>query len=213
MILNPEERNFKVKEYKNFISTDIKSQIIDLIKEGNPDSILAKLSSNIVKIYLEILVKSNKLYLITYELKEEIIGYAILADKPKYLISEFKDIKNRIFIDLVINLKFLTVLDILFSLVKLDLIRLNKKNRKILNESLNLNLIAIKNSHRSKGYGAIFLKTITEKFVKKGLNKLICCETYSNRAEEFYTKKLNFIPIGIKIRIKNNLTVLSKKLF
>lgn len=208
-----EEKKFRIKEYKKFIDSDIKSQIVNLIKEGNPESILAKLSSNIVKSYIDILVRSNKLYLITYELKEEVIGYAILADKPKYLISEFKDIKNRILFNLIINFKFLTVLDIIFSLIKIDLIRLNNKNRRILNENLNLNLIAFKNSYRSKGYGAIFLKNVMEEFAKKGTYKIICCETYSNKAEEFYKKKLNFYPIGIKIRIKKNLTVLSKKLF
>ena len=67
-----EEKKFRIKEYKKFIDSDIKTQIVNLIKEGNPESILAKLSSNIVKSYIDILVRSNKLYLITYELKEEV---------------------------------------------------------------------------------------------------------------------------------------------
>ena len=77
----------QIKEYKNIIDESEKLQIISLIKEGNPESILAQLSNINISKYLDILIRSKKLYLFTCILENEIIGYAILAEKPKYLIN------------------------------------------------------------------------------------------------------------------------------
>ena len=203
--------NLKIKEYKSNINEEIKSKIIGLIKSENSDSILAKLSLNNISTYIDILVKSNKLHLFTCELDNNIIGYAVLADRPEYLISEFKHIKFKIFFDLILNFNIFTIIDIFISLLKIDLIKMNNKNREILNKNLNLNLIAIKNSYRSKGYGKAFLNELIKLFSAKDLCETICCETYSNQAESFYIKKLNFHKIGKKVRTKSFLTVLAKK--
>ena len=211
MSLNHKEKKITIKEYKNIIDESEKSQIINLIKEGNPDSILAQLSHINISKYLDILIRSKKLYLFTCALENELIGYAIFVKKPKYLITEFKDIKFRILYDLISNLNVLTILDIIISTLKIDLIKIEKKKRKILNESLNLNLIAIKESFRSKGYGKLFLDDLIKKFsISKNFN-LICCETYSNKAESFYIKNFDFNIIGKKLRSKGQLTVLMKK--
>ena len=156
MNLNHKEKRIQIKEYKNIIDESEKLQIISLIKEGNPESILAQLSNINISKYLDILIRSKKLYLFTCILENEIIGYAILAEKPKYLINEFKDIKFRILYDLISNLNVLTILDIIISSLRIDLIKIERKNRKVLNDNLNLNLIAIKDSFRSKGYGKLF---------------------------------------------------------
>ena len=169
-----------ITEYKNLIDDNAKLQIINLIKEINADSILAKLSKNNISRYLDKLVNSKKLYLFTCDLNKEIIGYAILADKPKYLISEFKDMKFKIF-DLILSLNIFAIFDILISLFKIDLIKMDKK-REILDESLNLNLIAIKNSFRSKGFGKIFLEKIINRISSNKNFKMICCETYSDQS-------------------------------
>ena len=203
--------NLKIEEYKNIIDDEIKSKVIGLIKNENSDSILAKLSLNNISTYIDILVKSNKLHLFTCELDNNIIGYAVLADRPKYLISEFKHMKFKIFFDLILNFNIFTIIDIFISLLKIDLIKMNNKNREILNKNLNLNLIAIKNSYRSKGYGKAFLNELIKLFSAKDLFETICCETYSNQAESFYIKKLNFHKIGKKVRTKSFLTVLAKK--
>ncbi|MDA8618340.1 GNAT family N-acetyltransferase [Candidatus Pelagibacter bacterium] len=204
--------NLKIKEYKNNIDEETKSKIMDFIKSENPDSILAKLSLSNINAYIDILIKSNKLYLFTCELNNDTIGYAVLADKPKYLMSEFKNMKFKIFLNLIFNLNILTIIDILISLLKIDLFKINKNNKEILNKNLNLNLIAIKNSFRSRGYGSFFLNELIKKFSDKDLFETICCETYSDQAESFYIKKLNFYKIGKKIRTKGLLTVLAKKL-
>lgn len=211
MNLNLEEKNLNITEYKNFIDGNAKLQIINLIKEINADSILAKLSKNNISRYLDKLVNSKKLYLFTCDLNKEIIGYAILADKPKYLISEFKAMKFKIFFDLILSLNIFAIFDILISLFKIDLIKMDKKKREILDESLNLNLIAIKNSFRSKGFGKIFLEKIINRISSNKNFKMICCETYSDRAERFYLDKLNFSNLGKKIRSKGYLKVLIKK--
>ncbi len=204
--------NLKIKEYKNDIDKETKSKIIDFIKSENPDSILAKLSLDNISTYIDILVKSNKLYLFTCELNNNTIGYAVLADKPEYLISAFKNMKFKIFFNLIFSLNILTTIDILISLLKIDLFTMNKKNREILNKNLNLNLLAIKNSYRSKGYGRAFLNELIKTFSVKDLFETMCCETYSDQAENFYIKKLNFYKIGKKVRTKGLLTVLAKKL-
>jgi len=112
--------NLKIKEYKNNIDEETKSKIMDFIKSENPDSILAKLSLSNISAYIDILIKSNKLYLFTCELNNDTIGYAVLADKPKYLMSEFKNMKFKIFLNLIFNLNILTIIDILISLLKID---------------------------------------------------------------------------------------------
>ena len=211
MSLNLKEKKIEIKEYKNIIDEKVKLQIISLIKEGNPDSILAQLSNVNISKYLDILIRSKKLYLFTCGLESEIIGYAILAEKPKYLSIEFKDIKFNILYDLISNFNILTILDIIISLLKIDLIKIEKKKRKILNENLNLNLIAIKDSFRSKGYGKLFLDDLIKKFsTDKNFNS-ICCETYSDKAESFYIKNFDFNIIGKKLRSRGLLTVLVKK--
>ena len=123
-------KKFEYTEYKNFIDGNAKLQIINLIKEINADSILAKLSKNNISRYLDKLVNSKKLYLFTCDLNKEIIGYAILADKPKYLISEFKAMKFKIFFDLILSLNIFAIFDILISLFKIDLIKMDKKKGK-----------------------------------------------------------------------------------
>ena len=64
--------NLKIKEYKNSIDEVAKSKIISLVREENPDSILAKLSPDNIDSFIEILVRSNKLNLFTCELNNEI---------------------------------------------------------------------------------------------------------------------------------------------
>ena len=119
--------------------------------------------------------------------------------------------KFKIFFDLILSLNIFAIFDILISLFKIDLIKMDKKKREILDESLNLNLIAIKNSFRSKGFGKIFLEKIINRISSNKNFKMICCETYSDRAEKFYLDKLNFSNIGKKISSKGYLKVLIKK--
>ncbi len=204
--------NLKIKEYKNSIDEVTKSKIISLLREENSDSILAKLSSDNIDSFIEILVRSNKLNLFTCELNNEVIGYATFANKPSFLVSEFYEIKYKIFLNLLINFHFLTILNLLISIVRVDIILLNKTNKQLLESNFNLNLLAIKKKYQSKGIGKLFLEEILKKIKAQNLILYITCETYDDRALDFYIKKCNFEKIGIKLRFFKNLHVLSKKI-
>ena len=204
--------NLKIKEYKNSIDEVTKSKIISLLREENSDSILAKLSSDNIDSFIEILVRSNKLNLFTCELNNEVIGYATFANKPSFLVSEFYEIKYKIFLNLLINFHFLTILNLLISIVRVDIILLNKTNKQLLESNFNLNLLAIKKEYQSKGIGKLFLEEILKKIKAQNLILYITCETYNDRALDFYIKKCNFEKIGIKLRFFKNLHVLSKKI-
>ena len=204
--------NLKIKEYKNSIDEVTKSKIISLLREENSDSILAKLSSDNIDSFIEILVRSNKLNLFTCELNNEVIGYATFANKPSFLVSEFYEIKYKIFLNLLVNFHFLTILNLIISIVRVDIILLNKTNKQLLESNFNLNLLAIKKEYQSKGIGKLFLEEILKKIKAQNLILYITCETYDDRALDFYIKKCNFEKIGIKLRFFKNLHVLSKKI-
>ena len=74
-----------------------KKKILELLKKENNRSILAKLSDDIVFDYLDLVQNSNYLKLFYLEYDNKIIAYAITSAKPKYLISEFKTLKIKIF--------------------------------------------------------------------------------------------------------------------
>jgi len=86
--------NFLTKEVKFSLSSENYLSLNKLIKEENPDSILSSLNKNLIKKYLEISIKSDNLFFYICEYENKIIGYAILARQPLFLISEFKSIKH-----------------------------------------------------------------------------------------------------------------------
>ena len=202
--------NLEIKNHRELINTNLKNEIIALIKSENPKSILSKISDNIVFKYLDISSESENIYIYTYKLNQKLIGYAILAKKPKYLISEFNQLKKKIFFDLILKGKILTIFDIIFSILKIDILNIDKKNLDVFNNSLNLNLIAIKKSFQSYGYGSSFLNLIIKDFKDQNEFKHICCETFSDRAENFYIDKFEFETIGKKFRTSGFLKVLKK---
>lgn len=204
-------KNIKIYK-KEKISTNIKKQVTIILKEENPNSILAKLSDRIIFEYFDIITSSNFLELYLAENNSKIIGYAITAKKPKYLITEIYPLKFKIFFNLLINLEFLTIFNIIISILKIDLIFLKKSDVEFIENNHNLNLLAIKNSFQSKGIGGFFLKKIIKTISENNKKKHITCETYSERAANFYVKKCGFKKIGKKIRIYNNLYVLSSNI-
>ena len=202
--------NLEVINLSNDINNNYKRDVFEIVKKENPDSILANLSEIIVYKYFDIAIKSKKIYFFILRFNNSLLGYAILANKPKYLISEFKTLKLEIFKDLLINKKFYTLINIILSFLKIDIFFLKKEDSKLFKESLNLNLIAIKKEYQSKGYGKIFIDKILEEIKKYEKFTNICCETYSDRAEVFYKNKLNFFNLGKKIRLKKHLKILIK---
>ena len=178
-----------------------------------PDvSILASLNENLIKKYLEISIKSDNLFFYICEYENKIIGYAILARQPLFLISEFKTIKYLIFFSLLLSFKLKTIINILLSMSKIDLFFINKENQDIINKTFNLNLLAIDRKFQSKGIGKIFVLNILEDIKKNNNLKIITVETFNKRAQSFYENKLNFHYIGKKLRFFKNLIVYKKSL-
>ena len=180
-----------------------------ILKVENKTSILANLSKKNISDYLQevIISKNLELFVIT---KKNIIGYALLAKKPEYLINTFERSKFNFFFDLLFNLKFITLFNIFLAKFGFDKITIPAKNRKIFSESINLNLLGIKKDYQSKGIGKDFLKYIFKYYKYK--NKYIVCETDNFRSNKFYKKKLNFKSIGKKVRFPKLMDVLAKKL-
>ena len=94
-------KNFSITEHSNLIPKKDKYFILSIIKKETRDSLLSKMSDEIIMDYLDLAVRSNKIYVFSF-LEKQIIGYAILADKPKFLISEFYELKNKIFFYLLL---------------------------------------------------------------------------------------------------------------
>ena len=87
---------YSIYKHKKKLNDNKKRKIIDLIKEENYDSIIASASFKVISEYLDIAVKSQKLYLFTLENKKE-LAKAELEDK-------ICDISNKIeYYNLFIN--------------------------------------------------------------------------------------------------------------
>tara|TARA_B100001123_G_scaffold448271_1_gene608592 strand:- start:374 stop:997 length:624 start_codon:yes stop_codon:yes gene_type:complete len=181
-----------------------------ILKEENPDAILLSLNKNLLEKYFKILIKSENIFLYFCEYKNENIGYAILTKKPSFLITEFKDLKYSILIDLIFKFRIKSLINILLSILKMDLILLSENNKNFINNNLNLNLLAIKKNYQSQGVGKEFVSKILDTLKKKYNFKGISVETYSKQAGSFYEKKLNFYYLGKKIRFFRNLYIYKK---
>ena len=203
---------YKIEIQKNPIDFNIKNQIIELIKKENKESILSNLSDKILFEYLDIVVNSKFIHLFTLKKENNLVAYALLSNKPSYLISEFSQLKTKIILNLILKFKFFTIFNLIISFFKIDLIKLDKNNLKIVSENLNLNLIAVKEIFQSKGVGSYLIKNILDHFKDKSEFEYITCETYRKRAINFYVKKCNFVILGKKLRIFKNLTILSYKI-
>ena len=204
--------DLKITEHKSKINDEIVEDIFKILREENSKSIISKISKKVFIKYLNLLINSKNIYLFTLTVNEQIAGYAIIAEKPKYLIQDFKSLKFEIFLSLLLKGKLFSLLDIMMTILKLDTFGISRENKVILNESLNLNLIAIKKEFQSIGYGEKFLQNIIKKMKEKNNYKYIVCETYSQKAENFYLKKFDFVYFGKKFRTSGILKILKKKL-
>lgn len=198
--------------HKDNLSKNEFKDIVELIKNENEDSILAKLDNDIIKNYIEIAIKSENIFLFSCQIKNKIIGYALFAKKPMYLISEFSKIKFKILFDLIKRAQIFQIINILFSILTIDLILLSKDKKDLIKNSLNLNLLAINKDFQSKGLGKFFSETIIKDIYDNYFKfELISVETSSINACNFYTEKLKFKYIGKKIRLFKIFFVFLKK--
>ena len=205
-------KDLSIKEIKNSINSDSYFFLNNILKDENPDSILASLSKDLLKKYFEILIKSENVFLYFCEYKNEKVGYAIVSKKPSFLITEFKTLKYLILIDLILGFKLKAIMNIFLSVSKIDLFLLSIYNKNIINDNSNLNLLAIKKNYQSQGIGTEFILQILNN-IKKNYNfKVITVETLSKDVVSFYQKKLNFHYLGKKLRFFKNSYIFKKDL-
>ena len=204
-------RKIEVKIHKNTLSSEEADEIIELIKTENVHTILSKLSTTLIRDYLNLAIKSDHIFLFTCKTEKKIIGHALFAEKPRYLISEFSNMKFKILLDLIKKIKFFQLTNILISILKLDLILLDKKHKDLIKDSLNLNLLAINREYQSKGIGKFFFENSIQIIYQNYFKfNLITCEAPTIDAYNFYKKKLDFKLIGKKIRLFKNFFVFLK---
>ena len=200
--------NLKFFEMKEIRKDDYK-QLINLILKENPEALLASLNFTNIKIYLQKVIQSDNLSLFVLKKKNTIVAYAVIAKKVSSLILIFSNMKLKIFLDLISKLKFIKILNILLSYLRLDVIMITKEKKKIINRNYNLNLLAVKKNFQSKGIGTFFLKKVFKKIKN---SKYITVESLDKRAYDFYCIKHKFLFLGEKFRIIKNLKILVKKL-
>ena len=171
-------KNFKIKELKSINNQEL-SEIIKLIKNENPESILASLQKNIIKNYINKVVVSNDFLIFVLQGKKKIIAYAILVKNVEKLTSIFSDMKIKILLSLIINLKFIKLTNIILGYLKIDLIFIEKKYKNIIRSNINLNLLAVEKKYQSQGLGTYFLNKILNRINK---SKYITVEAINERA-------------------------------
>jgi len=202
--------NVVTKEIQSSLELEKYLKVTKIIKEENSTSILASLNDNLIKKYIEISINSKNIFFYTCEYKSEIVGYALLAKKPSFLISEYKELKYSILISLLLRINLKTILNIILSMYKIDLLFISKINKNLINNNLNLNLLAINKNFQSKGIGKIFILNILEDIKKKHNSDVVTVETSGKRAISFYKDKLEFKHIGKKLRFFKNMSIFKK---
>ena len=98
-------KKIDIKIHKNPLSKVEEEEIIKLIKTENVHTILSNLSNNLISDYLKIAIKSHNIFLFTCKIEKKIVGHALFAKKPKYLISEFTKLKFKILVCLIKKIK------------------------------------------------------------------------------------------------------------
>ena len=199
-----------IKEIKSSLNSESYVFLNNILKEENPDAILVSLSKELLNKYFQILIRSENIFLYFCEYKNETVGYAILSKKPSFLITEFKTLKYSILTDLIFGFKLKTIMNILLSTSKIDLLLLSKDKKKFIQDNLNLHLLAVKKNYQSQGVGGEFILQILNNLKKNYNFEGITVETYSKDAGSFYQKKLNFYYFGKKLRFFKNLYIFKK---
>jgi len=203
-------KSFKIKEINKKIKKKEIDQIISIISSENNTSIISSLSFDKKYLFLKNTILSKKINLFVLKHSEKIIGYAIISKKFKYMQQEFNSLILTFLLDLIVNLKFNTILNAALSLLKIDKFFVPKYKKKIFYETTNLNMLAIHTNYQSIGLGYKFLNAIIKKIKKN--SKTITCETDNKRSKSFYTKKLKFKQFGILIRFPKFMSILIKKI-
>ena len=198
----------KIKEIKK-LDDKVINKTIEIFDNEIHDSILSKLNYNLKYEYLKKFILENNIYFYVCLFEDQIVGSALLGNTPNDYFTKFSNLKYKIILNLIFSFKFITLLNISLAFLQIDIFHLKRENKIIINNNLNLTLVAIDKNFQSKGIGKLFLEKILIDFKKKDMN-LITLEADNLRSISFYKDKLDFKIIGKKIRLFKNQTILIK---
>ena len=114
---------------------------------------------------------------------------------------------------MLFNIQFFTILNIIISVLKVDIILLNNNYKKLIKKNYNLNLLAIKKKFQSKGIGKFFLKELIKRIKTQKHTSYITCETFNDKALDFYIKKLFYNFFLIQLNLLHKLIHSTKWIF
>ena len=106
------KNKIKISLHQNELSESEYNDLIVIIKNENTDSILSKLSSGVIREYLNLAAKSDHIFLFSCKIENQIIGYALFV-KPEYLINGFSSLKYKILYDLIKKVNFIQLINII----------------------------------------------------------------------------------------------------
>ncbi len=204
--------NLNTKEVKFPLSKNDYQIIGALIKEGQPGSVLASLSQDLISKYIETSIKSENLFFYICEYNNEIIGYALWARDTSFLTSEFKNIKYSVLINLLTSFKIKAIINIFLSILKIEFLLLSSDKRKFINENLIFSLMAFEKKSQSKGMGTVFCSQMFDHLNKTYNFQTMIVEPYDERAIYFFKNKFNCKYLGKKIRLFKNIEIYYKNL-
>ena len=189
-----------IKEHKKKLSNNQFLELKKLIHEENPLTVIASFNDVLLKEYLNECILSNLIYLFSCNIKKKIIGYAIFARKPYYLFSEISYLKFKILKSLIFNFKFIAILNLVLKYFNLENLLISKRNKLIIKNNLNLNLLAISDKQQSQGIGTIFLKKLINKLNKKKNYNLLGLKLKKQKQKKFFFKRMYVSPLIINIK-------------
>tara|TARA_B100000780_G_C20987189_1_gene394687 strand:+ start:168 stop:803 length:636 start_codon:yes stop_codon:yes gene_type:complete len=184
----------------------------DLIKEGQPGSVLACLSQDLITKYIEISIKSENLFFYICEHDNRIVGYALWAKDSSFLTSEFQNIKYSVLTNLLTSFKIKAIINIFLSIFKIEFLLLSSDKRNFINKNLIFTLMAFEKESQSKGMGTVFCSQMFSDLNKRYNFQTMIVEPYDKRAIYFFKNKFNCKYLGKKIRLFKNLEIYYKNL-
>ena len=189
---------------------DLKS-IYEIVVSENNYTIIGKLDLELFSKFVNIITRSNKIFLFLLKSENRIIGYSIYSMRPKYLISEMKPLKFKILNRLIKKLCLIDILNLIIKTLKIFNFIQQKAKQIKLDSNFNLSYLAIHKNFQSKGFGEIFIKKNVLILKKKFNMKYLSTDAKNPKTVKFYIKKCKFKNYSYKVELFKIHRILFKK--
>ena len=189
------ERIIKIKslDYKQL------SQIIEIIKNENTESIISNLKRKTLKKFISGILISKNYNVFLLIVRNRVVGYIIIKKAPNY--SNYEIYKISYLIELLYSLNLILYFNLLIKFFNLDKILFKNFEKKIYLNSINISYLGINKKFQSSGYGKKLLKFAIKKTNFK--SNFVSVETMNSKAGSFYEKKCKFRYLNKKIQFFN----------